>query len=265
MKQHELTANPLSETRSQFNPDASKVMKSRRMAYGLKTAVLFSATLVLMVAGCTAGRGFPRVLATRVPRTHAQSAPLTGARLSALIPTPTGFTLDPATSFNSGTREAIPVPGSSDAGAVDCASWWSGKAYFGPGTIGYAVKNYTGSSRVTLHFDVNLYPAGTGAGVFDMSVAVQRRCHRFSYRDNDGQRYLVNATVGPSAGIGDRSLEVNATETAADGAVFITQTTFIEVGDALVVATETGSVGAPVNRVALPLAAIAASLRSAGY
>jgi hypothetical protein len=237
------------------------------MAYGPKTAVLFSATLALtlVVAGCTAGRDFPHALATRVPRTHARPVPLTGARLSALIPTPTGFTFDPSTSFNSGTREAIPVPGPSDASAVDCASWWSGKAYFGPGTIGYAVKNYTGSSQVTLHFDVNLYPAGTGAGVFATSVAIQHRCRRFSYQDKDGQRYLVNATVGASAGIGDRSLEVNATETAADGAVFTTQTTFIEVGDALMVATETGSVNAPFDRAALPLAAIAAALRSAGY
>lgn len=228
------------------------------MAYGLKTTVLVSA--MLMIAGCTAGRGTPRVLPPRV-----RPVPLTGARLSALIPTPTGFTLDPSTSFNSGTQEAVPVPGSSDASAFDCASWWSGKAHFGPGTIGYAVKGYAGSSQVTLRFDVNLYPAGTGAGVFDTSVAVQRRCRRFIYLDKDGQRFIVNAAIGPSPGIGDRSLDVNATETAADGAVFTTQTTFVEVGDAVVSISETGSVGAPVNRAALPLAAIIASLRSAGY
>jgi hypothetical protein len=235
------------------------------MAYGPRAAVLFSTMLVLVVTGCTTGGNPPHALATRVPSTHAQQLPLTGARLSALIPTPAGFTFDLSTSYNSGMQEAVPVPGPSEASAVDCASWWAGKGYFGPGTIGYAVKDYTGPSQVTLHFDVNLYPAGTGAGVFDTSVAIQRRCRRFSYQDKDGLRYLVNAAIGPSAGIGDRSLEVNATETAADGAVFTTQTTLIEVGDALVFATETGSVGAPVNRAALSLAAIVASLRSAGY
>lgn len=94
---------------------------------------------------------------------------------------------------------------------------------------------------------------------------MQRRCRRLSYEDKDGLRYLVNATVGPSAGIGDRSQEVDATETAPDGALFTTQTTFIGVGDALIAVTETGATGAPVSRASLPLARIAAALRSAGY
>lgn len=77
--------------------------------------------------------------------------------------------------------------------------------------------------------------------------------------------YVVSVRVGPSAGIGDKSQEVEATEAAPDGTVFTTQSTLVDVGDATVAVTETGPVGAPVNRAALPLAAIVAALRSAGY
>jgi hypothetical protein len=193
------------------------------------------------------------------------SAPLTGVRLSALVPTPTGFTLDRSASSDSGTREATPVPGPSGTSSISCASWWSGTAYFGPGTVGYTVRNYTSPGQITLHIDVNIYPAGTGASVYAMSAGLQRRCLHFSYLDKDGVRYVVSARIGPSAGIGDHSQEVDATETAPDGTVFATEATFINVGDTLVSVTETGPVSAPVNRAALPLTAIAAALRSAGY
>ncbi len=63
-------------------------------------------------------------------------------------------------------------------------------------------------------------------------------------------RYVVSARIGPSAGTGDHSLEVDATETAPNGPAFTTQTTFGDVGDALLVATETGPAGAP--RLASP-------------
>jgi hypothetical protein len=116
-----------------------------------------------------------------------------------------------------------------------------------------------------LQIGVNLYPAGKGAGNYATSVALLRRCTHFTYRDKDGLRYVVRATTRATAGIGDHSLAFNATETAPDGTVFITQTTFVDVGDAMVMATETGSAAAPVSRAALPLAAIAAALRSAGY
>lgn len=232
-------------------------MKNRCVVYGLKVALLFSA--VLMVLGCTAGNPPHGHQGLRRP------VALTGARLSALIPAPAGFTFNPSASFNSGTQQAVPTPGASDASAFDCASWWSGKAYFGPGTIGYAVKDFTGPSAVTVRFDLNLYPAGTGAKVFDTSVAVQRRCRRFIYLDKDGLRYIVNAAIGPSARIGDRSIDVNAVETAANGTNFTTQTTLIEVGDALMTVNETGSARAPVSRSALPLAAIVNALRSAGF
>lgn len=53
--------------------------------------------------------------------------------------------------------------------------------------------------------------------------------------------------------------------TAPDGAVFTSQTTYIIVGDAVATVTETGPAGAPVKRAVLPLAAIVAALRSAGY
>jgi hypothetical protein len=190
---------------------------------------------------------------------------LTGVRLSALVPTPTGFTLDRSTSSDSGTREATPVPGPSGTSGISCASWWSGTAYYGPGTVGYTTRNYTGPDRITLSIGVNIYPPGTGASVYAMAVALQRRCLHFSYLDKDGVRYAVSARIRPSAGIGDHSQEADATETAPDGTVFTTQTTFVDVGDALVSVTETGPASAPVNRAALPLAAIVAGLRSAGY
>lgn len=221
-------------------------------------AVLLSATVVSAgVAGCSAGAHNPP------PSGH--NAPLTGVRLSALVPTPAGFTLDRSTSYDSGTQKAIPVPGSPTTSGIGCASWWSGHAYYGPGTVGYTVRNYTGPGKITVQIGVNIYPAGTGARDYAASVALRNRCRHFTYLDKDGLRYVVSATIMPSAGIGDQSLEFDATETAPDGAVFITQTTLIEVGDAMVAATETGSANAAVSRAALHLAAIAAALRSAGY
>ena len=228
------------------------------MTRRVRVALLCAAMVSVAVTGCSAARpplGFPRQPA----------APLTGVRLSALVPTPAGFTLNRSASSDSGTRPATPVRGASNTNGISCASWWSGKGYFGPGTVGYTIRSYAGPSHLTLHIGVNIYPAGTGAGMYTMSVALQGRCRDFSYVDKNGVRYAVSATVGPSAGIGDHSQEVDATETAPSGTVFITQTTYVDVGDVLVVATETGAASAPVNRAPLPLAAIAAALRSAGY
>jgi hypothetical protein len=222
-------------------------------------AILISAAVAsVAVTGCSTASallGFPR---------H-HPAPLTGVRLSALVPTPAGFTLDRSTSSDSGTHQLTPVPGASDTSGISCASWWSGAGYFGPGTVTYTALNYVGPDGITLHVTVNVYPAGTGAGMYESSVALQRRCRNFSYLDKDGVRYTVTATVGSSAGIGDRSAQVDATEVAPGGAVYTTQVTYVDVGDALLAATETGAASAPVNRAALPLAAIAAGLRSAGY
>jgi hypothetical protein len=242
------------------------------MACWRRAAAVSAVMLLFAVAGCASASTHtaqepgekPAPSGVR-PGSPAKKPLLTGARLSSLIPTPAGFTLNRSSSFDSGTREAIPVPGPSSTTGVDCASWESGEAYLGPGTIGYAVKNYTGPGQIILHTDVNLYPAGTGSGVFDSSMAIQRRCSHFTYVDKDDLLYAVSAAVGPSAGIGDRSAEVNATLTALDGAVFTSQTTYIVVGDAMATVTETGPAGAPVNRAVLPLAAIVAALRSAGY
>jgi hypothetical protein len=232
------------------------------MVWGMRAAVTSAVLLALTAAGCAASKSSQDSVAPEASRS-ALAGPLTGVRLSALIPTPAGFTLDASTSSNSGSRVATLIPGPS-ASAVGCASWWAGHGYFGPGTVGYAVKNYTGSDQVELHLEVNLYPSGAGPQVFDASVAIQRRCRHFSYLDTDGLRYVVNATVGPSAGIGDHSQEIDATETSPTGTVWRTQTTFVQVGDGFVIATETGPVGAPLDRAALPLARIASSLRSAG-
>lgn len=195
---------------------------------------------------------------------HHPATTVTGARLSALVPTPAGFTLNRSTSRDSGTQEATPIPGATDVTGISCASWWAGKAYIGPGTVSYTVRNYTGPRRVTLQILVNVYPPGKGAGVFALIVAFQHGCSHFSYQDQDGVRYVVNQKDGPSPGIGDQSQAVDATETAPSGAVFTTQYTFIEAGDALVTATETGAANVPVDRAALPLAKIVAALRAAG-
>jgi hypothetical protein len=232
------------------------------MAWDMRPVALIATALALAAAGCATSKSSPSTAAPEPSPSH--GLPLTGAELSALIPTPDGFTVDASTSFNSGNREVKPVPGASQASAVGCAAWWSGKGYLGPGSIGYAVKNYNGPDDIGLTIQVGLYPPGAVAQVFDLSVAVQRRCRHFTYQDVDGQRYVVNAAVGPSAGIGDRSEEIDATETSADGTVFPTQSTFIQVSDAFVTANETGMPGVPVDRTALPLAAIAASLSSAG-
>ena len=115
-------------------------------------AVLLSAAMVSVAVTCCS----PARALLGSPGHH--PAPLTGIRLSALVPTPAGFTLDRSTSSDSGTREATPVPGSSGTSGISCASWWSGTAYFGPGTVGYTIRNYTGHDQITLHIDVNLYP-----------------------------------------------------------------------------------------------------------
>lgn len=232
---------------------------------------LFAAVVSATVTGCsisvTAGSAAPR----QTPAGHLASiavrvfGPVTGVRLSALVPTPQGFTLDRAASSDSGTRRATPIPGASTTSGISCASWFEGTAYWGPGTVAYTIRNYAGPDQMTLSIGVNIYPAGTGAKEYALSAALERRCLHFSYQDKDGLRYTVDAKLGSATGIGDKSQEFDAADTAPDGARFTTQVTFIQVGDAMVSATETGATSAPVSRDALPLAAIVDALRSAGY
>jgi hypothetical protein len=116
-----------------------------------------------------------------------------------------------------------------------------------------------------LEIEVNIYPAGTGTKMFEMSMGVERRCLDFSYKDQNGLSYTVRDMLGSSAGLGDQSGEDNSVLTAADGTEFTSQGTIIQVGDALITGNETSEQDAPLNRVALPLARIVAALRSAGY
>ena len=233
------------------------------MAGRMRAVLLCAAMACVTATGCAATGSLVRSLGHHPA--GGSRGPLTGTMLSALVPTPAGFSLDRSSSSDSGGKVATPVPGSSGTSGISCASWWAGTGYFGPGTVAYTTRNYTGPKQVTLHIGINVYPSGTGAGVYTMSVQLQRRCLHFSYLDKDGVRYAVSARLGPSAGAGDHSQEVDATETAPDGTIFTTQTTYVDVGDALVAATETGSADATVSRATVPLAAIVAGLRSAGY
>ena len=232
---------------------------------------LLAATVSVLVTGCsisvTAGSAAPRPTPTGQLASIAAAAfgPITGVRLSALMPTPVGFTLDHATSSDSGTRQATPIPGASSTSGISCASWFEGTAYWGPGTVAYTTRNYTGPDEVSLAVGVNIYPTGTGVKEYAMSVALERRCLHFSYQDKDGLRYTVDGKLGPSARIGDQSQEYDATDIAPDGTRFTTQVTFILVGDAMVSVTETGATTAPVSRDTVPLASIVTALRAAGY
>jgi hypothetical protein len=242
-------------------------------AQGTRAIGLSAVLLALALTGCASGMlpvatpspGVPKATAGQVMWQSAH-LPLTGAQLSALIPTPTGFTFDSSESRDSGTKEATPVPGPSSASGITCASWEEGQGYYGPGTVGYSVRNYTGPGQiVSLEIEVNIYPAGTGTKMFEMSMGVERRCLDFSYKDQNGLSYTVRDTLGSSAGLGDQSGEDNSVLTAADGTEFTSQGTIIQVGDALITVNETSEQDAPLNRVALPLARIVAALRSAGY
>jgi hypothetical protein len=232
---------------------------------------LFAAVVSVAVTGCsvsvTAGSVKPRATPTRHLSSIAARVfgPITGVRLSALVPTPQGFTLDRAASSDSGTRQATPIPGASSTSGISCASWFEGTSYWGPGTVAYTIRNYTGPDQVSLDVGVNIYPAGTGARAYAQSAALERRCLHFSYQDKDGLRYTVDAKLGPSARVGDQSQEFDAIDTAPDGARFTTEVTFIQVGDAMVSATETGATSAPVSRDNIALAAIVDALRAAGY
>lgn len=234
------------------------------MGHGVRATAFCATVLAVLAAGCSGGGGVGTPTA-RADGAGKRPAPLTGAGLSALIPTPAGFTFDPSQSSSSGARVATPVPGASSANGINCSAWWSGKGYFGPGTVGYAENVYTGLHQVILNLSVYLYPAGDGTAMFTMSSGELRRCHLFTYQDRDGQSYVVHAALRPSPGIGNATAEDNATETSTDGSRFTTQTTYVNVGDAMVMVNETGPVSAHVNRGVLPLAAIVAKLRAAGY
>ena len=231
---------------------------------------LFAAMVSVVVTGCsvtvTGGFAAPRPTPTRHLASIAAPAfgPMTGVRLSGLVPTPQGFTIDRAASSDSGTRRATPMPGASSTSGISCASWFEGTAYWGPGTVAYTIRNYTGPGQVSLDIGVNIYPTGTGAKAYNLGAALERRCLHFSYQDKNGLRYSVDAKL-PASRIGDQSQEFDGTDTAPDGARFTTQVTFIQVGDAMVSVTETGAASAPVSRAAVPLTAIVDALRSAGY
>jgi hypothetical protein len=225
--------------------------------------------VVLAIAGCTAS-GTTHGLAVpdraQVVLAKAEVAvPLAGTRLSALLVTPAGFTLDVRTSYNSGASVlTAPTPPGANPRRLSCASWWAGTNY-GPGELGYAVKNFTSSGGTTLTVIVNLFPRGAGAGVFDASVALHNRCTHFTYRDaSDHLWYQVAIKPGSSAGLGDRSQTYDATETAS-GQVFPTEITVIQVGDATIGFNQTGPAGSPPVRVVPPLGRLIAALRAAGY
>jgi len=191
--------------------------------------------------------------------------PVAGTRLSALIAAPAGFTVDPSKSRDSG-RHALTAPTQPGASPQDisCASWWAGSSYWGPGNVGYAVKEFTRSDGTTLTVIVHLYRQGSGTGVFDAAMALHNRCAHFTYRDADGVQYRVDIKPASSAGLGDRSATFDATETAGNE-VFPTEVTFIQVGDATIGIDQTGPAASPPVRIVLPLATLIATLRAAGY
>jgi hypothetical protein len=96
-------------------------------------------------------------------------------------------------------------------------------------------------------------------------MALHHRCAHFTYRDaSDGLRYQVALRPASPAGLGDRSQTYDATE-AADGEVFPTEVTFIQVGDASISIDQTGPAGSPLTRIVPPLTTLIAALRAAGY
>lgn len=226
------------------------------MARASGTGLVAAAFLVLVIAGCaTPG-------STSIKRGAA--APLTGARLSALLAAPRGFTVDQSRSYDSGDVPISGPPGINPQ-RVSCASWWAG-SYYGPGDVGYAVKEFTrpdGTTTVTV--TVILYRRGGGTWVFDASMALHHRCPHFTYQDaSDRLRYQVNVKPASPAGLGDRSQTYDATETA-NGEVFPTEVTFIQVGDASIGINQTGPAGSPPTRIVPPLTTLITALRAAGY
>jgi hypothetical protein len=225
--------------------------------------------LALAITGC----GAPGTTASQAVPGHAHAplekadaaVPVTGTRLSALMTAPAGFTVDPSRSRDSGDQvlTAPTRPGVSPQ-HISCASWWAGTSYVGPGDTGYAVKEFTRPDGTTLTVIANLYRRGGGTGVFDATMALYNRCTHFTYRDANGSQYQVDIKPASPAGLGDRSLTSDATETAS-GQTFPTEVTFIQVGDATIGLNQTGPAASPPVRVVPPLGRLIAMLRAAGY
>jgi hypothetical protein len=239
---------------------------ARATGAGLAAAVI----LVLASAGCGAA-GTAHLPVSMKPGAAVKPgavapvavAPVTGVALSALLAAPAGFTADESRSYDSGDAPVSARPGI-DPQRESCADWWAG-SYYGPGDVGYAVKEFTGPDGTTVTVTVNLYRRGGGASVFDASVALHDRCAHFTYRDaSDHLRYRVDVEPASPAGVGDRSETYDATESAG-GEVFPTEVTFIEIGDASIGINQTGPAGSPSTRVMPPLTALIAALRAAGY
>ena len=238
------------------------------MARASGAGLLATVFLVLAIAGCAtpgtkSGLAVPGKAQPESVKRGA-AAPLTGARLSTLLAAPGGFTVDQSRSYDSGDVPISGPPGTNPQ-RVSCADGWAGSSYYGPGDVGYAVKEFTRPEGTTVTVVVNLYRRGGGTPVFDASMALQHRCAHFTYQDaSDRLRYQVDVKPASSAGLGDRSQTYDATE-AADGEVFPTEVTFIQVGDASISIDQTGPAGSPPTRIVPPLATLIAALRAAGY
>lgn len=239
------------------------------MARASSAGTVPAVMLALAIAGCgasgtTSSQAVPGHAHAPLEKTAA-AVPVTGTRLSALMAAPAGFTADQSRSRDSGGQvlTAPTRPGASPQ-HISCASWWAGTSYVGPGDTGYAVREFTRPDGTTLTVIVNLYRRGGGTGVFDTTMALHNRCTHFTYRDANGSRYRVDIKPASPAGLGDRSLTYDATETTG-GDVFPTEVTFIQVGDATIGLNQTGPAASPPVRIVPPLARLIAMLRAAGY
>lgn len=222
--------------------------------------------LALALAGCRAPGDMHAPWAPKATPVNTRApVPLTGTRLSALIAAPAGFTAEPSKSRDSGGHVlATPTPPGPDWQRISCTSWWAGTSYVGPGDVGYATREYARSDGTTLTVIVNLYRRGGGASVFSATTALHNRCAHFTYQDSDGLRYLTDIGPASPAGLGDRSMTYDATETAGAD-VFPTEITFVQLGDATIGVNQTGPAASPPARIVPPLARLIAALRAAGY
>jgi hypothetical protein len=235
-----------------------------------RISLLAAAVLTLGIAGCAS----PRPASGQAPPVRAQpvraqlasldrvaARPITGVKLSALLTAPRGFTVQSSSDSGDAPVSTLPSPGPQ---SVSCSSWWAGHGYYGPAEVGYATKQFVSSDHTTLTVLVYLLRRGGGTPMFDDSVLLHNRCARFAYRDDNGLWYQVEIKPASPAGLGDRSLTYDATETR-DGEVFPTEVTIIQVGDAFIGFNQTGPAGSPPKRVVPPLARLIRALRAAGY
>lgn len=244
---------------------AAKELANLARARGTRLAA--AVLLALAISGCstpgvTYGQAVPR--GTHPASIERAATPtMTGARLSTLMTAPVGFKVVQSSSYDSGD---VPIsrPSGTNPQRVSCSTWWAG-LHYGPGNVGYAVKEFTRSDRTTVTEIVDLYRQGGGTVAFDATVALHDRCTHFSYQDASNHSwYQVDVRPASPAGLGDRSETYDATETA-DGEVFPTEVTFIQVGDAYIGITQTGPAGAQPTRILPPLTPLITALRGAGF